>query len=62
MSKKWIPMYNNSLENFNEEKNKDKNTSFKKFLNYLSIQRMPYEKVKHNNISITERKKLLSEE
>lgn len=55
MSKKWIPMYNNSLENFKEE-DKDKNTSYKKFLNYLSIKRMPYEKVKRNNMSAQEHK------
>ena len=61
MSSKWIPMYNNSLKNFYKE-DTDKNTSFKKFLNFLSIQRMPYEKVKKNNMSATERKNLSIEE
>ena len=58
MSKKWISMYNNSLENFKEE---EKNTSYKKFLKYLSIQRMPYEKVKRTYITDQELKEDQSE-
>ena len=47
MSKKWVSVYNNSLENFNS----NDTSSFKKFLTYLSIMRMPYEKPKKNAVS-----------